>query len=92
MLFCRGSVSELCVSARIFFLFPFAAAAAAQLEKLTGNPYVLDADVRHPLVLVPVRLLWQCFVDDIVKVKVVREDDMSSYVVEEAFRCDVCAG
>lgn len=43
-------------------------------------PLALIADIRDPLVRIPVGRLWEGFVDAIVEVLVVREDDVSSNI------------
>ncbi len=49
------------------------------------DPDVLGANVRDTLVLVPVLLVGEGLCDHVVKVLVVREDDVSSDIEEEAF-------
>lgn len=46
------------------------------------DPSVVKADVRNSLVLVPVVILGKGFEDNIIKVLVVRKDDMSAYIVQ----------
>lgn len=47
-----------------------------------GDPEALVADVGDTLVVVPVILLGQSLVEDVVEVLVVREDDVATNIVE----------
>jgi hypothetical protein len=51
------------------------------LERV-GDPEVFAADVGDALVGIPIGVFGKCFVDAIIKVLVVREDDMASDIVE----------
>jgi hypothetical protein len=46
------------------------------------HPEVLAADIGDALVGVPILLFWECFIDAVVKVLVVGENDMATDVVE----------
>lgn len=61
-------------------------------NQLTRYPDILASNVRNSLMLVPVSLLRQCLLDDIVKVGVMREDDMSTNIEEETFLCHIGRG
>ena len=53
-----------------------------------GDPETFVADVGDALVVVPVGIVWQGFVDAVIEVFVVGEDDVAADVVELADRSE----
>ena len=56
------------------------------------DPEALVAHVGNALVFVPVILLGKSLINAVVKVLVVREDDVATDIVEETLRGDICRG
>lgn len=61
------------------------------LERV-GNPAALVADVGNTLVFIPVFVSGEGFLEAVVEILVVGEDDMASYVEEKALRGNVGRG
>lgn len=74
----RRRAASRCCSARKPISSQFKARRKRRHLVRVGDPYSLAADVTDALMLVPVALVRQRFVNAVIKVGVVREDDMAA--------------
>jgi len=63
--------------------------AGYSLNKLTVDPFVSHAHIAHSLVRRPIVLLRQSGIDHVVEVSIMRENNVTAVIEQEAFRSGI---